>query len=358
MSGPLTGVRVIELAGIGPGPHAGMMLAELGADVVRVDRPATGPEAGPADPLSRGRRTVMLDLKSTQDHAQLLRMVAAADVLLEGYRPGVMERLGLGPQTCRTTNPRLVYARITGWGQTGPLAQRAGHDLNYVAVTGVLSAIGRADDRPVVPLNLVGDYGGGSMLVVVGILAALVERDRSGQGQVIDAAMVDGASLLARLMWALRGLGGWHDQRESNLLDGGAPFYDTYQCADGRFVAVAALEPAFWAQMLRGLGLSEADVPDRNDVGNWPAIRARLAQEFATRSRDDWAQIFVDTDACVTPVLSFNEAAAHPHLAARATLVERDATLQPAPAPRFSRTPSMPVPLSDLTVDPADVWVD
>jgi alpha-methylacyl-CoA racemase len=340
-NGPLAGLRVVELAGKGPGPHAAMVLADLGADVVRVERPE--PSVRP-DHVLRGRRIVAADLKAPECRDAVLALIRAADVLVEGFRPGVVERLGVGPDVCLDRNPRLVYGRVTGWGQDGPLAARAGHDINYIALTGTLHAIGHPDTRPVPPLNLIGDFGGGSMLLVAGILAALWERERSGRGQVVDAAMVDGTSLLAQMIWAFRGAGTWSDQRGSNLLDTGAPFYDTYPCADGRWVAVGALESQFYAELLTGLGLADEDLPDQGDRRGWPILRERFSQAFATRTRDEWAKIFADTDACVTPVLSFDEAARHPQLADRRTLITVDSVRQAAPAPRFSRT---------ATADPA-----
>jgi alpha-methylacyl-CoA racemase len=344
-AGPLVGLRVVELAGLGPGPHAAMVLADLGADVVRVDRPAdaAGLHLGDAalpDPTLRGRRRVAADLKDPAGREAVLRLAARADVLVEGYRPGVAERLGVGPDACLARNPRLVYGRITGWGQDGPLARRAGHDLNYVSLTGALHAIGRAGERPVPPLNLVADMGGGSMLLLVGVLAALWEARRSGRGQVVDAAMVDGAGLLMQMIWALYGQGRWTDEREANLLDGHVPWYDTYTCADGRHVAVGPLEPRFYAQLLAGLGLDPAALPDRDDEARWPELRARLAAAFASRTRDEWAAVFAETDACVTPVLALGEVAAHPHLAARGAVVAPGGVPQAAPAPRFSRTPA------------------
>jgi alpha-methylacyl-CoA racemase len=354
-SGPLAGLKVVELAGIGPGPHAAMILADLGASVVRVDRPSGGlqlSEPG-ADPTLRGRRRVAADLKDPAGRETVLRLVERADVLLEGYRPGVTERLGVGPADCHARNPRLVYARMTGWGQDGPLATRAGHDINYISLTGALHAIGRAGERPVPPLNLVGDFGGGSMLLVVGVLAALWEAERSGQGQVVDAAMVDGASLLVQMVWGLLGQGRWTDGREENILDGHAPFYDTYTCADGRHVAVGALEPQFYAALLAGLGLDGEELPDQNDPSGWPKLRARFTEVFASRSRDEWAEVFAGTDACVTPVLAFGEVPAHPHLAARGTIIERDGVPQAAPAPRFSRTPAT-VPDAPSAPEPVD----
>lgn len=358
MPGPLVGLRVVELAGIGPGPHAAMLLADLGADVVRVERPHGGGElgAGASDQLLRGRRSVAADLKDPADRESVLALVERADVLVEGLRPGVAERLGLGPAACHARNPRLVYARMTGWGQEGPLAPRAGHDINYIALTGVLHAVGHAGGRPVPPLNLVGDFGGGSMFLVLGVLAALWERDRSGAGQVIDAAMVDGVSVLAQMCWSLRAGGLWSEQRGTNLLDSGAPFYDTYACADDRFVAVGALEPQFYAALLDGLGLADEELPAQLDQAGWPLLRERFRERFAGRTRDEWAAIFADSDACVTPVLSFSEVAGHPHIAARGTLMTLDGVLQAAPAPRFSRTPpGSPTPPRQPGVDTAAV---
>jgi alpha-methylacyl-CoA racemase len=364
MPGPLSGLRVIELAGLGPAPHAGMQLADLGADVVRIERPphnAGGldliPRAG--DQMLRGRRSVMLDLKDPSARETLLQLVERADVLIEGLRPGVTERLGIGPDDCRARNPRLVYARMTGWGQEGPLAERAGHDINYIAVSGVLHAVGSAGGKPVPPLNLVGDFGGGSMFLVAGILAALWERERSGNGQVIDAAMVDGVSVLAQMFWSLRSLGLWSDQRGSNLLDSGVPFYDTYECADGRYVAVGALEPQFYAALLEGLGLATQELPGQLDPTGWPMLRERFTEVFSRRSRDEWVAVFDGTDACVAPVLSFAEVPVHPHIAARGTIVTLDGVPQAAPAPRFSRTvPDPPAPPPQPGAETARVLAD
>src|SRR3984957_4742969 len=341
MSGPLTGLRVVELAGIGPAPHAAMMLGDLGADVVRVERPTSGfdPARGRPDYTLRSRRSVAADLKSDAGRELVLRLAARADVLMEGLRPGVAERLGVGPQQCQAVNPALVYGRMTGWGQDGPMAAQAGHDINYISLTGALHAIG-AGDRPAVPLNLIGDFGGGSMFLVTGVLAALWERQRSGRGQVVDAAMVDGASGLTQMMWAFRGAGTWTDDRDANLLDGGAPFYDTYTCADGRWIAVGALEPQFYAALIKGLGLEGEDLPPQLDPAGWPQLRARFTSVIVTRTRDEWAEVFAGTDACVTPVLSFGEVSAHPHMAARDTIITVGGVEQAAPAPRFSRTPA------------------
>ncbi|WP_420121945.1 CaiB/BaiF CoA transferase family protein [Nakamurella sp.] len=344
MAGPLAGLRVVELGGIGPVPHAGMMLADLGARVVRVERPLAGPHLGPGerDVLLRGRIRLPADLKSPAGRDAVLAAVDEADVLLDGFRPGVAERLGVGPDTCLARRPELIYCRLTGWGQGGPWADRAGHDINYLALTGTLDALGAAGGPPRPPVNLVADFGGGSMLAVVGILAALHERSTSGRGQVIDAAMVDGVELLSQMLWSLRGTGWWGPERGTNLLDGGAPFYDVYACADGRFVAVGALEPPFYAALLEGLGLTGAGLPPQFDRAGWPALRAALTRAFAAADRAHWVATFEGTDACVTPVLTGAEAAAHPHLRARGTLVEVDGIVQAAPAPRFSRTPADP----------------
>lgn len=339
MPGPLSGYRILEFAGIGPGPFCGMVLADLGAEVVRIDRTEGAPGTR-QDFVGRGRRSVALDLKRPEAIETALRLVEKADALIEGFRPGVMERLGLGPDACLARNPRLVFGRMTGWGQEGPLAQAAGHDINYIALTGALWAIGREGERPVPPLNLVGDYGGGGMLLAVGILAALLEAKGSGKGQVVDAAMVDGASLLMAPIYAMKARGGWGPERGRNRLDGAAPYYDTYECSDGRWLAVGPIEPQFWAEMLKLLGLDAARFAARNDPAHWAALKAELATAFRARTRDDWVGVFEGTDACVCAVLSMDEAPRHPHLAARGTFVERDGAIQPAPAPRFSRTAS------------------
>jgi alpha-methylacyl-CoA racemase len=342
--GPLDGIRVVEIASLAPAPFGCMILADLGADVVRVDRAdqCGGDAPAPADPLSRGRRSVGINLKDPAGVELLLRLAAGADVLVEGFRPGVAERLGFGPQVCAARNPRLVYGRMTGWGQDGPLAPTAGHDIDYIAISGALHPIGRAGQRPVPPLNLVGDFGGGGMLLALGVLAALLERERSGLGQVVDAAMVDGSALLTSFIYGLRASGQWQDERGVNLLDGGAPFYDTYQTADGRYVAVGALEPRFYDALLAGLGLSGAGLPAQYDRAGWPVLRERLAAVFATRGRDEWAQVFSGSDACVAPVLSPAEAPAHPHNTARGTFADVGGLVQPAPAPRFGRSPAGP----------------
>jgi len=347
MAGPLQGLRVVELASIGPGPHAAMILGDLGADVVRIERPGKlgGTPRSASDATLRNRRSVAADLKTDDGRELVLRLVAKADVLIEGLRPGVTERLGLGPEDCAKHNERLVYARMTGWGQSGPRRLQAGHDINYISLNGLLHAIGRAGERPVPPLNLTGDFGGGSMFLLVGILAALWERQTSGKGQVVDAAMIDGSSVLIQMMWSMRANGIWSDERGVNMLDGGAPYYDTYTCADGRYIAVGAIEPQFYAELLNGLGLDSADLPDQNDVSRWPELRARLAEVIAAKDRDHWAKVFADTDACVTPVLAFGEVDTDPHITERDTFYRDGDHLQPMPAPRFSRSePSAPKP--------------
>jgi alpha-methylacyl-CoA racemase len=347
--GPLAGLKVVELVGLAPAPFAATVLADYGADVVRVDRVKPGFDVPvfPRDPLSRSRRWIGVDTKSAAGRDIVLRMVDDADVLIEGYRPGVTERLGLGPDDCLSRNPRLVYGRITGWGQDGPLAQTAGHDINYISVSGALEPIGRPGERPVPPLNLLGDFGGGGMLLAMGVLAALVERSVSGLGQVVDASMVEGSALLMAGMHGLRNIGMWQRGRGMNMLDGGAPFYDTYETSDGKYVAVGAIEERFWAALLKVLEIDPATVATRLDPRQWPAVREVLGAVIRTRTRDDWAARAAGTDSCLTPVLDPTEAAEHPHNVARGSFVTLEGDKQPAPAPRFSRsvprTPTAPV---------------
>ncbi|WP_197084803.1 CaiB/BaiF CoA transferase family protein [Saccharothrix sp. ST-888] len=339
-SGPLAGVRVVELAGIGPGPFAAMLLADLGADVVRVDRP--GPVALGQDPdfdvTNRNKRSVVIDLKSPEGPGLVLDLVERAHLLIEGYRPGVAERLGVGPQVCLDRNPALVYGRITGWGQDGPLAARAGHDIGYAATAGVLGLIGAPGEAPAIPVNLLGDYAGGSLYLVVGLLAALHHARATGAGQVVDAAIVDGAAHLTSILWGLLAAGQWQDRRGVNLLDGGAPCYSVYRTADGEYMAVGALEPQFYAEFTRLLEL-EPDAPGQFDLARWPELRARIAARFATRTQAEWTAVFEGTDACTSPVLTMRAAAGHAHLAARGTYTTHRGITQPAPAPRFSATP-------------------
>ncbi|WP_351230805.1 CaiB/BaiF CoA-transferase family protein [Streptomyces sp. NPDC002133] len=340
-SGPLAGVRVVELAGIGPGPFAAMLLADLGADVVRIDRPGgAGLAIDPAyDLTNRSKRSVLVDLKADGGPEQVLDLVERADVLIEGYRPGVAERLGIGPKECHARNPRLVYGRMTGWGQEGPLAQRAGHDIAYIAVTGTLGMIGKPDEPPAVPANLVGDYAGGSLYLVIGVLAALQHaRTPGGTGQVVDAAIVDGAAHLATMIHGMMAAGGWQDRRGANLLDGGCPFYGNYETADGQYMAVGPLEQQFYNEFVELLGITD-EAPARKDFARWGELRRVVADRFRTKTREEWTAVFEGSDACVAPVLSLREAPSHPHLAARSTFVHHGGITQPAPAPRFSETP-------------------
>ena len=345
MAGPLSGIRIIEIAGIGPGPFCAMMLADLGAEVLRVDRAERArlprPDGPNLDLLNRGRRSVAVDLKSPAGVEVVLRLVEKADALIEGFRPGVMERLGLGPDVCLARNPGLVFGRMTGWGQDGPLAKAAGHDLNYIALTGALHAIGRADSPPPPPLNLVGDFGGGGLMLAYGILAALLERTRSGKGQVVDAAMVDGAAALMAIIFGAHASGWWRDERASNMLDGGAHFYDCYETKDGKYVSIGSIEPQFYAQLLELTGLKGEPLPHQMDRSAWPKLKERLAGIFKTKTRDEWCEVMEGTDVCFAPVLSLAEAPEHPHIKARNTFVEVEGVRQPGPAPRFSRTPGV-----------------
>jgi alpha-methylacyl-CoA racemase len=358
-TGPLRGIKVVELAGIGPGPHAAMLLADLGADVVRVERPGGAMSAGSreTDLLTRGRPSVAMNLKDPRAVGAVLDLVEKADVFLEGMRPGAAERLGLGPEQCHARNPRLVYGRMTGWGQDGPLAQTAGHDMNYIGVSGSLHGLGQTPSKPQFPANLLGDFGGGSTYLVIGVLAALLEARVSGEGQVVDAAIVDGSAHLNAMLASMIAGGGWREERAVNLLDGGMPFYDVYETADGRHMAVGSLEPQFYDELVKGLGLA-GELPDRYDFERHEELRAALAARFKERTQAEWAEVFDGTDACCTPILPLTEAAEHPHLRARGTYVTRDGQLQPAPAPRFSRTeatltsgPSVPGGLSRAVLE-------
>ena len=340
MAGPLSGLRILEVGGIGPGPFAGMLLADLGAEVIRVDRPGAPADPGSHGVLMRGRRFMELNLKEEGARATVRELMATTDVLIEGFRPGVMERLGLGPDELLALNPRLVYGRMTGWGQDGPLARTAGHDINYIALAGALEPLAGRDLTPTPPLNMLGDFGGGGMLLVCGVLSALWHVAITGEGQTVDASIVDGTSLLTAMLHSMRASGEWSSPRGENLFDGGAPFYGVYETADGGWLAVGAIEPQFYAQLLAGLELTEDPaLASQTNRSNWPAGRARVAAKICERSRDDWMKVFDGTDACVSPVLKPGEAAAHPHLAARQTYVIEQGVLQPAPAPRFSATP-------------------
>ncbi len=346
--GPLAGLKIIEVAGIGPGPYAAMMLSDMGADVIRVDRAANAaggdPDVPPSDILNRGRRSVALDLKSPEGVALLLDLVAEADALIEGFRPGVAERLGFGPEVCAARNPRLVYGRMTGWGQDGPYAHTAGHDINYIALGGVLAHLGRQGEKPTPPINLVGDFGGGGMLMAFGVVCGMLEAARSGTGQVVDAAMVDGAASLMSMIWAFSAMGIWSEEKGTNILDTGAHFYDTYETADGKYVSIGSIEPQFYAELLEHTGLEDTytsageSLPWQQDHARWGEMKERLAAIFLTRTRDEWCEVMEGTDVCFAPVLTMSEARTHPHNVARGTFVEVAGIPQPGPAPRFSRT--------------------
>lgn len=356
--GALSGLKVVELGGIGPGPHTAMQLADMGADVVTVLRPGEleASAKGWAHITRRGRRVVELNLKDEAGLGELKRLIGAADVLVEGFRPGVTERMGIGPEVCLELNPGLIYARMTGWGQEGPWAHTAGHDINYLSITGHLNAIGRKGEKPVPPLNLAADFGGGSMFCVTGILAALYSRSVSGKGQVLDVAMVDGAALLGQFQWGMRARGQWSDERGTNMLDTGLPYYDIYECSDGKYMAVGCLEPQFYAVFAEKLELGD-DVPGQFDFDRMDELRAAIAARFATRTRDEWAEVFAGTDACTSPVLSYTEALEHPHNQARGIYIEVAGDTGPAPAPRFSQTPSqVPAAPPQQAVDSASVW--
>ena len=361
--GPLQGIRIVEFAALGPAPMGTMLLADLGAEVLRIERKAVAsrPTAELFDPaidiLNRNRRVVALDLKRPEAIETVLRLVEGADALIEGFRPGVMERLGLGPEVCLARNPRLVYGRMTGWGQSGAFAHAAGHDINYLSLSGALHAIGEPGRKPVVPLNLVADGGGGAMLLALGVLAGLLEARGSGRGQVVDAAMTDGAALLMSMMYTLKAMGQWQQQRGSNLLDGGAHFYDTYQCRDGRWISVGAIEPQFYALLLEKTGITDPDFQQQWDRSRWPRLKEKLAAVIAQRTRAEWCAVFDGTDACVAPVLDMDEAPRHPHNRSRHTFTEVAGVVQPAAAPRFSRTPPAP-PSAPRTGSEPDALLD
>ena len=344
--GPLHGIKIVEIAGIGPGPFCAMMLADMGAEIIRVDRKAAAGTGSDKDPLNRGRKSIAVDLKKPEGVEAVLKLIDQADALIEGFRPGVMERLGLGPDVVHARNKKLVYGRMTGWGQFGPLAHAAGHDMNYIAISGALHAIGPKDGKPAVPLNLVGDFGGGGMLLAFGIACGIVEAQRSGEGQVIDAAMTDGAAILSSMMYGFHAAGIWSNNREDNMLDGGAPFYDTYETKDGKYVAIGSIEPQFYALLLEKTGLTDdPDFAAQHDRSKWPAMKAKLTEVLKTKTRDEWTEIMEATDVCFGPILNWDEAKEHPHNVARDTFVEISGWKQPAPAPRFSRTaPSVPAP--------------
>lgn len=339
MSGPLSGVRVVEFEAIGPGPFCGMLLSDLGADVIRIDGPRSRSGGGAKDVTGRGRRSISLDLKDPKDVETCLKLLEKADALIEGYRPGVLEKLGLGPDVVLARNPRLVYGRMTGWGQFGPLAKAAGHDLNYIALTGALWATGRQGQPPAPPLNLIGDYGGGALYLAFGLLAGVIHARATGEGQVIDAAMTDGAASLTSMFWGMRASGIWQDERDANMLDGGAHFYDCYETSDGKWVSIGSIEPQFYALLLQKAEITDPAFLNQFDKANWPALSDKIAAIFKTRTRDEWCALMEGTDVCFAPVLDWQEAATHPHNVVRQTFVEIDGVTQPAPAPRFSKTP-------------------
>jgi alpha-methylacyl-CoA racemase len=339
MSGPLTGVKVVEFEGIGPGPFCGMLLSDLGADVIRIDGPRSRSGGGPKDVTGRGRRSISLDLKNPDDVETCLQLLDKADALIEGYRPGVLEKLGLGPDVVHARNPKLVYGRMTGWGQFGPMAKAAGHDLNYIALTGALWATGRDGQPPAPPLNLIGDYGGGALYLAFGLLAGVIHARATGQGQVVDAAMTDGAASLTSMFWGMRATGVWADTRDANLLDGGAHFYDCYETSDGKWVSIGSIEPQFYALLLAKAEITDPAFQNQFEKANWPALSVKLADIFKTKTRDAWCALMEGTDVCFAPVLDWSEAAAHPHNVARQTFIEHEGVTQPAPAPRFSATP-------------------
>lgn len=340
--GPLQGVKVLEIAGIGPGPFAGMMLADMGADVIRVERPKGGMfgDNPKLDILNRGKRCIGVDLKTPEGVETVLKLAEQCDAMFEGFRPGVVEKLGIGPEQVMARNPKLVYGRMTGWGQDGPLAHASGHDINYISITGALHAIGNRGEKPVVPLNLVGDFGGGGLMLAFGMVCAILEAKQSGKGQVVDTAMVDGAAALMASVYGAQQSGFWSEERGTNMLDSGAHFYDTYETSDGKYICVGAFEPQFYAELLRLIGLEDEELPHQMDMGKWPELKERFETVFKTKTRDEWCEILDGTDACFSPVLPMSEAYSHPHNVARGTFVEREGVMQPRPAPRFSRTDS------------------
>lgn len=338
--GPLEGIKIVEIAGIGPGPFCAMMLSDLGADIVRVDRKSSAGEGSKYNILNRGRRSVAVDLKNPDGVDTVLRLIDQADALIEGFRPGVMERLGLGPDVCMQRNPKLVFGRMTGWGQEGPMAHAAGHDINYISLSGALHAIGRPGEAPVPPLNLVGDFGGGGMMLALGIVSALLETQKSGKGQVVDAAMTDGSAALCGIIFGLKGMGIWTNDRGTNMLDGGAHFYDTYTCADGKWISIGSIEPQFYALLLEKCEITDPEFQAQMDKDKWPDLKKKIADVFKQKTRDEWCEIMEGSDVCFAPVLDFDEAPEHPHNKARGTFIEVDGVTQPAPAPRFSRTQS------------------
>tara|TARA_R110002073_G_scaffold2932_7_gene18958 strand:- start:1260 stop:2399 length:1140 start_codon:yes stop_codon:yes gene_type:complete len=335
--GPLAGTKIIELAGIGPGPFCGMLLSDLGAEVIRVDRAGAGNNR-PKDVLTRGRQSIAVDLKSPEGKAVVLKLCESADAIFEGFRPGVTERLGLGPEDCMAVNPKLVYGRMTGWGQDGPMAQAAGHDINYIALSGALSAIGRQGEKPVPPLNLVGDFGGGGMVLALGLVSAMLEAQKSGKGQVVDTSMVDGAAILMSMFYSMSAVGAWNPERGTNLLDGGAHFYDTYETSDGGYISIGSIEPQFYALLIEKAGLDAGEFSAQMSRDRWPEYKDKLTAVFKSKTRDEWCVLMEGTDVCFAPVLSMTEAAEHPHNIERGTFTEVDGLLQPSPAPKFSRT--------------------
>ena len=358
--GPLTGIKVIELAGIGPGPFCGMMLADMGAEVIRVDRAGGGlGGAIPNDILNRGRRSIAVNLKSQEGVDVVLRLCEQADIIFEGFRPGVAERLGVGPEQCMAKNPKIVYGRMTGWGQEGPMANAAGHDINYISLTGALHAIGRKGERPVAPLNLVGDFGGGAMYLAFGLVCAVLEAQKSGKGQVVDAAMVDGAASLMSMFWTFKNMGMHVEERESNMLDGASHFYDTYETKDGKYISIGSIEPQFYRLLIEKAELDAKQFAPQMVNAKWPELKAELTEVFKAKTRDEWCEIMEGTDVCFAPVLSMSEAPEHPHMKARQTFVELDGITQPAPAPRFSRTaPELTTSSRKAGEDTSDILTD